>query len=96
MFHPILRMRARMARRRSIGSRRRARSPDEIDPVRLARMEAALASMPELTREVFMLHRFDDLSYRRIALRLGIGADEVLEHMVMALKHLCAALRDDH
>lgn len=42
-----------------------------------------------------MLHRFDDLSYKRIALRLGIGVDEVLVHMVITLQRLCAALRED-
>src|SRR3546814_3929166 len=44
---------------------------------RIARAEAAIASLPERTREVFFLHRFEDLSYERIARRLDIDVKEV-------------------
>ena len=69
--------------------------PRLVDPARLARMEAALENMPNLTREVFMMHRFDDLPYRRIAVRVGIGVDEVEAHMVRALILLGRASRGD-
>ena len=58
-------------------------------------MEAALASMPDLTREVFMMHRFDDLPYRRIAVRVGISVEEVEMHMVRALILLGRASRGE-
>lgn len=66
---------------------------EPVDPARLARMEAALTAMPELTRHVFMMHRFDDLAYRRIATRLGITVDDVEMHMACALARLCQAAR---
>ena len=40
------------------------------DPL-IARLEWAIACLPEQTREVFLMHRFDDLPYDRIAHRLG-------------------------
>lgn len=95
MFNPLLRMRARIALLRSMRHKRFARPPDTPDGGRLARVEEALASMPPLTREVFMMHRFDDLAYTRIAVRLGIGVDEVEAHMATALKHLWRALEND-
>lgn len=70
-----------------------ARPSPPVDPARLARMEAALAAMPDLTRHVFMMHRFDDLAYRRIAARLGITVDDVETHMAWALVRLCRAAR---
>ena len=76
--------------------RTRAQNPsDHTAPARLARMEAALASMPDLTREVFMMHRFDDLPYRRIAVRVGISVEEVEMHMVRALILLGRASRGE-
>lgn len=65
------------------------------DEARLARMEEALKRMPELTREVFMMHRFDDLPYRRIAVRVGISIDEVEVHMATAIKLLGRAARGE-
>lgn len=41
-----------------------------------------------------MMHRFEDLSYVRIAQRLDIGVDEVEDHMVQALMHLWRELND--
>lgn len=62
---------------------------------RLVRMQDALARMPDLTREVFMMRRFDDLPYRRIAVLVGISIDEVEAHMVSALILLGRASRGD-
>lgn len=91
-----LRLRTRIERWWGFDSRRISEPLRTVDPARLARMENALASMPELTREVFMMHRFDDLPYRRIAVHVGIGVDEVEMHMASALKLLGRASRDEH
>ncbi len=62
--------------------------------MRVARVEAAILSLPPITREVFILHRFDDLGYERIARRLGISVEEVTSHMADAILHLHLELRD--
>lgn len=61
---------------------------------RMARAEMAIARLPDRTREVFILHRFEDLSYERIARRLGIGVDEVEAHVAASILALMRALRD--
>jgi len=45
--------------------------------VLLERMEAALLTLPRFTREVFLAHRLDDLSYRDIAARTGVSVRRV-------------------
>lgn len=91
-----LRQRAVLALQRSIGRKRASKPPDRMSTLRVAQIEAAILSLPPVTREIFVLHRFDDLSYDRIGMRLGIGADEVEAHIAAALIHLCRELDDDH
>lgn len=95
MFNLILRARARITYWRSIARRRLARLQHEVDPARLERIRAAIDSMPALAREVFEMHRFDDLPYEWIAARLGIGINDVEAQMVIALTHLSRALEGD-
>ena len=90
-----LRLRARWRLWWGFGTARIAEPPRPVDPARLARMEAALGAMPELTREVFMAYRFDGLPYRRIARRLDITIDEVEAHMACAINRLCQAARGE-
>lgn len=89
------RLRARWRMWRGFGTTRIAEPPRSVDPARLARMEAALVAMPELTREVFMMYRFDGLPYRRIARRLDITIDEVEDHMACAINRLGQAARGE-
>ena len=90
-----LRQRAISALQRSIGGTRVPEPPRErADAARIARVEAAIHSLPPVTREVFILHRFDDLGYERIARRLEISVEEVTTHMTDAILHLDRALRD--
>lgn len=91
----VPRWRTRFGHWWGMGIGRRQEPSRPIDPVRLARMEAALAQMPDLTREVFMMCRFDDLPYRRIAVRVGISIDEVEAHMARAIKLLGRAARGE-
>lgn len=95
MRSPTLRVRARIAYWRSISRGGLYRERRSIQPARLERLRTAFASMPAPTRDVFAMHRFDDLPYDRIALRLGIEVDEVEAHIAAALIHLCRALDDD-
>ena len=83
-------MRFRIWRRRE----QRRRSWAVTGDARIARAEAAIASLPERTREVFFLHRFEDLSYERIARRQGIDVKEVEGHIAATLIALRRALKD--
>lgn len=60
----------------------------------MARAEEAVAGLPELTREVFYMHRFEDLTYERIARRLDIEVKEVERHIAATLIALRRALKD--
>lgn len=95
MRPPALQIRARIVCWRSIDRSGLNRERRDIQPARLERLQAAFASMPAPTRDVFAMHRFDDLSYDRIALGLGFEVDEVEAHIAAALIHLCRALDDD-
>ena len=53
-----------------------------------AQLEAALARLPEASREVFLMNRLEDLPYREIAERLGISQKAVEKRMSKALKEL--------
>ena len=48
----------------------------------------AIEKLPEKTRTVFSMNRFDDLTYKEIARILNISIKTVETHMGRALKHL--------
>lgn len=58
----------------------------------MTRYAAAVAALSPRTREVFLLHRVDELRYRDIAVRLGITVATVEYHMARALAQLDEAL----
>lgn len=60
----------------------------------MARAEEAIAGLPELTREVFYMHRFEDLSYERIARRLHIDTKEVEGHIAATMIALRRAMKE--
>lgn len=75
---------------------------DEISPDRevlakdeLRRIEAALLSLPERTRMIFYLNRFDGVTQREIAERLGIARTTVEKHMRRAVERVGQTLIDD-
>lgn len=55
------------------------------------RLERAIDRLPPRQREILLLHKFEGLSYRVIAERLGISENTVMVHMMRAL----ARCRDD-
>jgi len=68
---------------------------EEISPERvllgkqnLVALKNALNELPERTRVIILLHRFEELKYREIASRLGISVSSVEKHMMDAIKHL--------
>ncbi len=58
----------------------------------LERMQAALVRLPRFTREVFLAHRLDDLSYVEIAARTGVSTRRVEREIARAIVALDRAL----
>jgi RNA polymerase sigma-70 factor (ECF subfamily) len=52
----------------------------------------ALYELPERTRTVFVLNRFEEMRALEIARRLGVSVSAVEKHMMRALAHLRARL----
>lgn len=59
-----------------------------------AALALALGGLPERTRAIFIMHRFDDMAYREIQEELGISLAGVEYHMMKALAHVRACLSD--
>jgi len=54
----------------------------------VARLEQAMATMDRRTREIFLAHRLEALSYDQIAARIGLTTQEVEQHIARAIFHL--------
>ncbi len=74
---------------------------DESSPVRaldweqsLLRLKQSLLCLPEITRKIFLLSRFDELTYPEIAKALNISTRTVERHMSTAVKSLQHSLED--
>ena len=59
----------------------------------LRRMEAAMLTLRPITREIFMAHRLDGLSYAEIADRTGLSVKGVEKHMGKAIAQVTRARR---
>jgi len=73
----------------------------DFDPERIvsARQDvavatAALLSLPERTRTIFVLRRLEGVPARQVAGQLGVSVSAVEKHMVRAVRHLSAAMGD--
>lgn len=51
----------------------------------IARLVKVVGRLPPRCREVFVLHKFENLSYAEVAERLGISVGSVEKHMIRAL-----------
>lgn len=82
----------RTTQRTMLGADEVAEEPPADEAVaarqRLAAIVAALNDLPEQTRRIFRLHKFDGLSHSEVAAMLGISRSAVEKHMIAALKHL--------
>lgn len=58
----------------------------------LERVVACLSELPERTRTVFILHRFEHLQYNEIARRLGVSLSTVDKDIMKALTHIARRL----
>ena len=71
-----------------------AADPSRIvdDRERLGRAWHAIGRLPEKTCHVFLLHRFEGLTYREIAGQVGLSQKSVEYHMGRALRSISLAL----
>lgn len=60
----------------------------------LALAISILADLPERTRQIFILYRFEKLSQDEIGLAFGISASAVKQHVAKAMAALIKAMRD--
>jgi RNA polymerase sigma-70 factor (ECF subfamily) len=68
---------------------------DEINFQELKNVyDAALKSMPEKQRTVFLMNRIDELKYKEIADQLGLSVKAIEKRMSQALEHLKTHLKD--
>ena len=98
----LVRNRAKVALRRSLAAHIPA---DDVplagnDPVaaleardQLQRVQRALDSLAPKTRDIFLAHRLDGMSYKDIATQTGLSLKGVEWHMSKAIAHLDRLLR---
>lgn len=55
-------------------------------------MVAAIETLPPRTRDAFVLHRFEEVTYGAIAARMGISVSAVEKHIMRAMRHLADRL----
>ena len=70
-------------------------SPDFYLGMELARLyHEALAQLPEQTRRIFEMSRFQGMTHQQIAAELGVSPQTVNYHISQALRTLGVALKD--
>lgn len=57
-----------------------------------SRLIAAVSDLPDRTRQAFVLHRFEEMSYAAIARHMGISVSAVEKHIMKAIRALAAAI----
>ena len=65
---------------------------EPADPELLKKMERAMLKLPRSTREIFLAHRLDDMSYQEISDRTGLTVHQVERHIAKALDRICREL----
>lgn len=69
--------------------------PDrELSEENIARVRAAIASLPEKTKMIFLMNRIDEKTYREIAAETGMSEKNVEYHISKALRLLRRELKD--
>lgn len=70
-------------------------SPERVIQARqqVAIVREALMELPTRTRDIFLLRRFEGLSYAEIASRFGISVSAVEKHVAKAMQHVLRRTR---
>lgn len=79
---------------RALASEERAADDRLISRQNLAAAAAVIRALPPRTREAFLLHRFEDMTYRQIAGRIGVSVSMVEKHIAEALRQLKKSRED--
>lgn len=68
------------------------RSPERVlhGKEQLQQLVAAVGKLPDRTRQAFVLHRFEEMSYAAIARHMGISVSAVEKHIMKAIRILAA------
>lgn len=61
----------------------------------LERLRAIVATLPTQCRRVFIMRKFEGLSHREIAERMGISGKTVVNHLTIALARISEAIGQD-
>lgn len=64
-----------------------------LDREELDRVVRIIRDLPPRTRDIFVLHRFEEISCPRIAEQLGISVSAVEKHVMKALRVLQASVK---
>ena len=67
---------------------------DEDKELALTLLEESLKKLPPRQKEVFIMHRFEKLTYEQIGLKLGIGRETVKTNLQIASKKISSLLLD--
>ena len=70
-------------------------SPEDVVDARdrLDQLRSAIQQLPQRTRQVFVLHRIQELTYGEVATRLGISESSVQKHLAKALQHVMQRIK---
>lgn len=79
---------------RALASEARPVDDSLIARQNLAAAAAVIRALPPRTRDAFLLHRFESLTYAQIGRRLGVSVSMVEKHIAEALRQLKKS-RDD-
>jgi RNA polymerase sigma-70 factor (ECF subfamily) len=61
---------------------------------RVEQILQVIEGLPCQTKHIFMLHRFEEMTYPRIAHELGVSVSAIEKHMIKALRALIASERE--
>jgi DNA-directed RNA polymerase specialized sigma24 family protein len=89
---PIGPDRARHADPRAIDADKLMLEPSGAETLRA--LEAAVASMPRMRRQIFLAVRLDGRPYRQIADRTGLSVAQVERQMTRAMRQLVRAMSE--
>ncbi len=60
----------------------------------IAKVRAAIDTLPPKARQAFVLHRMQGLSHKQVAAELGISVSTVEKHIIKAMRALTVILRE--
>ncbi len=72
-------------------------TPEDVldTDIRLRSLEQALDALPERTRQVFLLRRLENMSYKEMSGMMGISVSALEKHMTRAIAWIAKQLQDN-